>query len=147
MFEPLVEATRGPESEECKYLGNLDAAQLANLLFEAGAAEGVPGKNRQALYDLSAALEKAQRKRMRREEERAAADGEGQPGRTYGQHSTARCARGHACMERSADGGSASMASCAEGWMRAFRNVLCHCHTFMLYDSAPCTPPLWPWRE
>lgn len=76
VFEPLVDATRGPESEENRYLGNLDAAQLANILFEAGGVDGLGSKQRQALYDISAALEKAQRKRMRREEEVAEAEGE-----------------------------------------------------------------------
>lgn len=69
VFEPLLEAIRNPSEEDSKYLGNLDTQQLANIVFEAGAAPDLLAKNRQVLYELSNDLEKAQRKRQKREME------------------------------------------------------------------------------
>lgn len=57
------------------YLALLDVPQLAATLFDMGAQPGTLARNRKALYDLSAALEKAHRKRQKRAEEQAAAVG------------------------------------------------------------------------
>jgi ribosomal RNA-processing protein 1 len=66
------------EEDSLAYCAQLDATQLAALLFERGAAEGVRARNRQVLYSISKELERAACKRRKLAAAAAAADVEQQ---------------------------------------------------------------------
>uniref|UniRef100_A0A383VAX4 Uncharacterized protein n=1 Tax=Tetradesmus obliquus TaxID=3088 RepID=A0A383VAX4_TETOB len=66
------------EQDSLAYCAQLDAAQLAALLFERGAAEGVRSRNRQVLYSISKELERAAGKRRKLAAAAAVADEEQQ---------------------------------------------------------------------
>ncbi|KAF6261227.1 nucleolar protein,Nop52-domain-containing protein [Scenedesmus sp. NREL 46B-D3] len=53
------------EEQSLAYCAGRDAAQLAALLFERGASEGVRARNRQVLYSISNELERAAGKRRK----------------------------------------------------------------------------------
>ncbi|KAI3435489.1 hypothetical protein D9Q98_001555 [Chlorella vulgaris] len=57
LFDPMVEEVR--LDRDAAALEQLDAAALATHLFDLGAQEGVRARNREALYAVSAALDKA----------------------------------------------------------------------------------------
>ena len=65
VFDPLLQELRAPD--DVQLLRHLDVQGLAADLFGMGALPATRSKNREALYALSAALERSQAKRMKKE--------------------------------------------------------------------------------
>ncbi len=98
LFEPLVEqlarpSARGADGEEAvDHLRHLDAAALAADLFAMGAKPETLYRNRTALYELSAALERAAAKRQRRLDNKAGGSASGRGEQPVGSASVTEAA-------------------------------------------------------
>ena len=67
VFDALMQELRSPD--ESDVLHNLDAGELARSMFDLGTKPEMRSRNRQALYSISSAMERAKAKRQRTQQE------------------------------------------------------------------------------